>query len=67
MRNRNYFLMILLAGIALVAGGVFLSAPLGTSTSVMDSNPRMAFAPLVAIIGVAFVWVSFLAYAVISD
>lgn len=67
MRNRNYFLLILVAGIALVAGGVLLSAPLGTSTSALDSNPRMAFAPLVAIIGVSFVWMSFLAYALISD
>ncbi len=67
MRGRNYFLLTLFAGIALVAVGILLSAPIGANDGPVHSNPRMEFAPVVAMVGVAVTFVSPMVYALIPD
>jgi hypothetical protein len=68
MRGRNRFLLTLVAGIALVVVGILLSAPvIGPNDGPAHSNPRMAFAPLVAMVGAAVTFLSPLVYALAPD
>lgn len=61
------FLLTLLAGIALGVAGFLLSAPLGATTGPETSDPRMAFAPGVFVIGVLLVFGSAVVYELVPD
>jgi hypothetical protein len=67
MRRTNLFVLTLLAGVALVALGFFLSAPIGATTSPVISNPRMEFAPLLFIAGVTLMFGSAAVYELVDD
>lgn len=65
--RRAWLLLTLLAGLALVAAGFFLSAPIGAPTSPAMSNPRLPFAPLIFILGVMLIFGSAVVYELLPD
>lgn len=67
MRRRVITWVTIGVGTALVVVGYFvLAAPWGAS-GVDNSNPRMQFAPLLVVLGIALVFASAVVYELLSD
>lgn len=67
MRRRVITWVTIGVGTALVVVGYFvLAAPWGVS-GVDNSNPRMQFAPLLVVLGIALVFASAVVYELLSD
>ncbi|MEE8422062.1 MAG: hypothetical protein V3S31_04715 [Dehalococcoidia bacterium] len=67
MRRRDLFLLTLGAGAVLAVLGFFLSAPIGPTENPTYSNPRVAFAPLMFVSGVALMFGSAIVYELAPD
>lgn len=67
MRRRTIVILLVIAGFAL-QGVAFLAfgAPLGTPSGSDFSNPRVPFASLIFVVGVALVFLSVIAYELIG-
>lgn len=61
------FLLTLLVGIILALAGLFLSAPFGPTAGPEYSDPRLPFAPLIFIIGVATTILAPVVYELFPD
>jgi len=68
MSRRLITLTMIIVGFALQAVSyLFLAAPLGTPTGPAYSDPRMAFAPLLFIVGVMLVFMSAVVYELLPE
>lgn len=58
--------LMIIAGIAMMVFGYFMAAPWGAE-SVVNSNPRLEFAPAIFVFGVVFLFSSALVYELIPN
>jgi hypothetical protein len=61
------FLVTLLAGLALAVVGFILSAPIGTTTSSVISDPKLPFAPTLFVLGIMLLFFSAVVYELFPD
>jgi len=67
MRKNLTFLLVVVGFILQAVSFLFLSAPLGKSTSEVYSNPVMPFSPVVFIVGVGLVFMAAVVYELLPD
>lgn len=68
MTRKVFVLAMVVAGFALQAVAyLFLATPIGKPTDVSFSNPRVPFAPVLFILGVALVFLAALVYELLPD
>jgi uncharacterized membrane protein len=67
MRTTVSLLMIVLGFTLQVVSYFFLAAPIGQPTSPAYSNPRLPFAPLLFIVGIALVFLAAVVYELMPD
>lgn len=67
MRTTASLLMIVLGFTLQVVSYFFLAAPIGQPTSPAYSNPRLPFAPLLFIVGIALVFLAAVVYELMPD
>ncbi len=66
-RHKLFFLITLACGLALAVLGFALAAPIGSPDGPAISNPRMEFAPLVFVVGIALIFSSAVVYELVKD
>lgn len=67
MRTTASLLMIVLGFTLQVVSYFFLAAPIGQPTSPAYSDPRLPFAPLLFIVGIALVFLAAVVYELMPD
>jgi uncharacterized membrane protein YidH (DUF202 family) len=67
MRTTVSLLMVVLGFALQAVSYFFLAAPIGQPTSPAYSDPRMPFAPLLFIVGIALVFLAAVVYELMPD
>lgn len=67
MRTTVSILMVVLGFALQAVSYFFLAAPIGQPTSPAYSDPRMPFAPLLFIVGIALVFLAAVVYELMPD